>query len=747
MKILLASLLVGTATVAVAEPIVVRSGDHEGFTRLVMQLPQSVDWQLEGAAGQQSILFSGHSDGFDTSQAFDVISRDFLTEIRTSPSRLDLELSCLCELNTFIDQGDFLVIDILDGPALPEELPSATARRVQAVPRTAFNFGDLLWSAPESSLETQNSSEIDTTAPQLSSSPSTNDENKRQQALIEETRSQLLAGVSNAASRGILQPATPNLGDLVKNSDEQEVIFDSSEQITEAAKPTPGNMRVTNSRDVPESDSDIDLMTSGATCGDPKKLAISDWGNDEAFYLQIAAQRTALYNELDKLNTDQALQLARLYLYFGFGVEAKQVLRLAEDLEANYPELLDLADIMEFGHARNPRFAHRYLDCDSDLALWALMAAKDVPVDQILNEKAALRALSKLPFHLRAFLAPIVSKRLTRYGDLEAASIALRSVQLGSATPTKQSELAKAKIETELGNNATANELLEGVIRSNTQETPEALIELVNSSVEEDSPISADVALLIESFNFELRDSDIGAELLRAHTIASAKSGQFEKAFLAMQSPEIVADKQLIAELQSHVFHELARSSDDIIFLENLFSRFPPQPQELDPKTIVATASRLHDLGFFREAERVLANGISDNHNPETSLLLAQIQLALGHPNDALVSLGDITGQDANRIRAEAYLSLGDGRTAATLFLSANDLESTSRSTWLSDDWVDLAPTHAPELSEVGALTSETVAEIPSDNRMLAVTGTALKQSALARGTLANLLNEFSVTN
>lgn len=743
-----ASLLLAIfATVASANPIIVRSGDHNGFTRLVMRLPEGVQWQVAETRGLKTITVTGHQAGFDTSRVFDVIPRNLLTGVRDYPSRLELELSCDCELDTFVEQNEFLVLDILDGPALPPLEVRQTPRFVATQPASRFNFGDLLWSeyAPDERGQPRKGNKVE----EDSDANETSDVNlAAQTALIEETRQQLLRGIGDAASRGILEPSTPDMQAFEQQSQvsQDREIFDSSEQEVVATIPGTGNIRITNARDVPATDELNNLMLSGEVCPDPDGVAVSSWGNDTPFGSQISDLRNTLYSEVDRLDTATVLNLARSYLYFGFGAEAKQLLRLSDDVVAENPELMDLADIIEYGFARNPRFVHRFADCDSDLALWGTLAAKKIPEDKVINENAALRALAKLPEHLKRFLAPALSSRFSDRGDLESASIALRNVELGSDAVQADAGIAKAKIAKNSGDTEVAQNLLEEVIEDNAAETPEALIAFIDNGLAEEKKVPADIALLIETYAFERRNDPIAKEVMRAHVIASLYSDQFSKAFEAMENLTIAADEDLTAELLSHAFTSLSKNADDITFLEKFYAEFPSSPEQMMPKSVFTTAERLLKLGFAIEAEKLLSTINGNGRTKEVNLLHAEALLLLKTPELAMSLLENIDGERVDHLRARVLMEMGQIQSAFELFQAANIPDEVIRSAWLANNWSDLMPSDAPVLSEVSSLAKQPISDIEAEDGMLATSSSALEQSAMARETLEAMLERFAVS-
>lgn len=740
--------LVLMVTSADANPIIVRSGDHDGFTRLVMRLPDNVQWQVTETRGLKTITLSDYDAGFDTSRVFDVIPQDRLTGVRAYPARIELELTCDCKLNTFVERNGFLVVDILDGPALPPLEAQQAPKFVSAQPVSRFDFGDLLWS-DFSSLEYNTDRDlVEESEIKSELSEGKNPSNNVQQNLIDQTRERLIFDIGNATSRGILELSDPDV-QTFKTEDESSTrqdVFDSSDEEVRIILPNSRNIRITNSRDIPPDRIENDLMLSGATCAASDAVNISEWGTDRSFGGQVAQLRDLLYSELDHLDTTIAKELAQLYLYFGFGAEAKQVLRMSDDLVVSNPVLMDIADIMDYGFARNPRFVHYFSDCDSDLALWSLLAAKKPQPHQVINTSAALRGLAKLPDHLKLFLAAAVSDRLSERGNSEAASIALRNAELNDVPDRADIELAQAKIETMQGNLELAEGILVDIFDRHSSETPEALLRYVDSRLAERKRIPADIALLVETYAFQMRSSPIAKELARAHVIASSYSGQFSKALEEMERKIITSDPELEAELISHTFMAMAKFADDISFLEAFYSKFPNSSKDLMPQSVVETAHRLLSIGFPADAEEITSSVLEENMNEEIKVIRANSLLNVGENEAVIDSLGGIESDIANYFRAEALLRLGQNRSAFESFLIANLPEEAARSAWLADEWETILPLETPILGEVRSIAEQPVAEVEKVDGMLTIANSTLQQVTVARETLERLIPQFIVS-
>jgi len=117
------------ALTATAATIAVRSGEHDDFTRLVLELPGAMGWALDGAGESLTLRLDQPGHDFDLSTVFDRIPRDRLAGVQQiAPSRLVLALACPCSTQAFLFRDRFLVIDLKDTD-LPGTAPTRPVSR------------------------------------------------------------------------------------------------------------------------------------------------------------------------------------------------------------------------------------------------------------------------------------------------------------------------------------------------------------------------------------------------------------------------------------------------------------------------------------------------------------------------------------------------------------------------------------------------------------------------------------------
>ncbi|MEM1074341.1 MAG: hypothetical protein AAF665_10265 [Pseudomonadota bacterium] len=659
-------------------------------------------------------------------------------------STLELQLNCDCPIEAFQELNDFLVLDIRDALSLPEAARSAVSA---PLPTSEFAYGDLLWrrqsrdSGEDALSDNTNDSTVSSQAGQQASNTA---------EIVDETRENLLRSFANAASKGLVDAELPE--SQIKPIEEptqqnDEPIFDSSKDQAPAPVEPSEHVRVTSSKDVPADDPVENISMTGAACADPARVALQDWGSDADFAQQIAPARLSAFDEADNQNSTAVLKLIRLYLHFGFGAEANQLLAMKPELQQKYPELTDLADILEYGSARSRLVLNRFSDCASDLALWGILASDPFPTDGAGDRQAALLALEKLPDHIKVFLAQDLGNRFIDMGDYDAASTALRIYDRINTKSGEPPRIATVAILEDKGEIDGASAALAEIITSGTAETPEAIIQKIDRHVRESTPVPADLALLAETYATELRDTEVGEEMYRAFVLATAKSGQFERAFELLSDATLRQPPEKVADLANIVIAELAIRSQDGAFLNAYFTKVPAFEPKLNSETHLQLAKRLWDLDFPDEARRMTAKLPTSLRTESATLARARLLLHDGAYPNALAVLRDFDSQNAEHLRAQAYESLGNTIEARSAYARADKKDLAERTAWLSNDWIDLSLSPSPGFGPAIALTNAPVTQIEPDDEMIQNARALIDEISTARQSVRSMLQAFPVAD
>ncbi|WP_216859433.1 hypothetical protein [Sulfitobacter aestuariivivens] len=665
MRYLVVFLLLGVVAMPVsATPTVIRSGEHEGYSRLVAALPDGVEWSVRQVGREVVLRYDRFDAGFETERVFRRIPRTRISTVTSDTNSLTLVLNCDCRVSAFTEKGAFVVIDVASPDVtLPTPLIAVEAAPVETASRAPDPNPDFVRFAAPALVPGRMS--LNLTRQPLSSV---------EKRVLSDVQTHLAEEFGAASSRGVLTARI--MPDRVEGAPDQ--VQQKPDGLTqEIFTPEPpimsplSNLRISSSRDIAPlvTQGERPVSADGVLCPRPGTFDVAAWGDNRPFSSQLAAARHGLFTELDRLNSDVALGLVKRYLYFGFGAEAAQVLRLSDTLLELHNHLLGLAGLYDDRINAAASQLASYVSCDTDVALWAILSLPDGASPLLPATDAALRSLNSLPGHLRSVLAPKLSQKLQDLGASDAAIAALRSLERLPQELPPAAEIAQAESAILTGNAPAGVAILEDVVAENSLESPEALVALVDARLKADQPIDHDVAGLVAAYAKELRNTPQGAELRRAHVIALLKSGQFDQAFDA--SSKLGGDDatQASSALRRTMLQELTDRASDIDFLHHAFSQKMEDIDQLDHETKVSMADRFLALGFPLRAENVLAHLQPEDTNDRAQVLAARAALALNKPSKASADLLGVENDEADRLRVRAQ-QLADARDTALQPLS-----------------------------------------------------------------------------
>ena len=281
---------------------------------------------------------------------------------------------------------------------------------------------------------------------------------------------------------------------------------------------------------------------------------------------------------------------------------------------------------------------------------------------------------------------------------------------------------------------------MEDVIDDNSAQSPRALIALVNAQLRDNQPISHDTAGLIEAYAQELRETDLGPELQRAHVLALAKSGQFDRAFAATRALGGDQEDTASGSLRALLLKETAETADDLVFLDHMFRQTEEHIAMVPLTTKLKIAERYLALGFGHAAQSVVEMIPEDPRNRTRQILAARISLSLERPAMARAALLGIKGAQEDLLRAQAQRMSGALEEAHRLFMLAERPQEAVKTAWLANDWQSLTPEETPIFGPVAMVAAEPAEPDPEYEGMLARSSDALQESVNARRVLSEML-------
>ncbi|WP_306153131.1 hypothetical protein [Roseovarius sp. MMSF_3281] len=700
-----------------AQSVPIRSGEHDSFTRLVLTVPPRADWTMSNDSKSPVLSFQ-RPFRFDVAEVFDRIPRDRLTGLRElSPGRLQLDLACACDVTMFWHAETMLVIDIADPPARRDLVtprlrpPRDTMRQKrQAVPDTRRMIARNQWprTRPSAALLQR---QLTPPAESVRPKPPRLHPPMRQAEALSRKRQQIMEQLGRAASQGLLSPKAGLSGKAGAGAQAKPKSPAPGGGSAPQANDGPpagkhnllDNIRAQSSIDrdfLRHTDTMTGITSDGRACLPEAVVRVSDWGNDAPFGAQIGPLNARLFGEFDKPDEETALRLARLYVYFGFGAEARRTLRLVATPSQGRAMTMAMADILQHGKAPDASLFAGQLDCTSSVALWAALAHADLPANTPVDTDAILRGFSALPRHLRRYVGPWLSDRFLKANRPDVANRILRILERGPGPDTPEIGLAKAEAELAEGALEEAADTLDGVVEHGAEPSARALVRRIETLWREDKEISFDMAQLAGAYARETRGTDLHADLTWAQVVALAASGAFHQAF---DEIDRIKEKGSMTHdaLVDDVMGRLAARAEDFDFLQYAL---PPEDRpmtRLSPAVANATAARLLDLGFAQAAGLYLEGGVKAPNHRQRQILRARKALQTDRPRQAEAELLGLDGRDVNRLRAEARSRLGQHRAASELFASVGEDEAAELQAWLAEDWKRLAANPETDLAQV----------------------------------------------
>lgn len=698
---------------SLAQTVLVRSGEHEGFTRLVLDFPERVAWQTTPRADGIALRFPSRRPVFDLSQAFDRLTQGRLAGVDASddPGQLNLKFGCACTTRAFWHGRSMLVIDIL-ADAQATEPPEPQAGH-PAYPAQFDGARSSLPVPPESVaarlVTSALAEEVEIATPAPSVSP------PMQEETLSAMRSLLLEQIAQSANQAVLQPVRPR--EIARGTAPPDVPLAPSGKSTPANKTSPalapprvravaqlpsGNLRVQDNRDLGRG-AGLPMARPAlvlTSCLPDMALDVATWGRQASLPEQLGVLYPGLVGEFDTINADVVRELAQLYIYFGFGLEARQVLNLAPTKDQDI--LLEMAWLVDDpdNAPTAPRLSE-LLECSGRSAFWAALAHEVIPEDRLLDHQAILQTFTELPNHLRQHLGPALARKLLVAKHRETSDMILRQLAPADQTATAGETMARAELALAQGDIDTADLKLGQSMARNELHSAEALVKLIDTRLSRNKPITYDTAQLAGAIFQENRGTHLGQRLGRVYLLALAASQSYREAFTEFD--RIVSDlpPETITDTRAGMLRLLLLQADDAEFLRQVFNEQKPSFASISADLGEQIAGRVFTLGFADLAAEILGAAKVTEPGPSRRHLKAEILLSQGRPRLAEAELLGLTTPESQALRARSRTALGDHLGAMRHLESLGDVAALHQAAWFAQDWTRLLASSDPSTQKL----------------------------------------------
>ena len=626
---------------AAAGPVAVTSGEHPGFTRLVLKFGSPVLWQVGRALDGYTLRVQNQRPTYNMAKAFDLIGKSRLAALSADPTTGDLHLgiACTCYAMPFELRPGTVVVDLYDGAPpkgssfeQPIDSPVAVVeapfeiKLTPALPTydwTKVALGPVAAEAPlNPALATTANDGL------LAADPS-----------LEPLRLSLIEEMSRGASQGIVDMAKPKKMPRTAATPGPSVQIHLGE--------TPGLViRQKGSARLP-------LTAQGAACLSDDQLDLPAWGASRPISDQIGPERQGLTGEFDRPDPDAVTRAIRFQLFLGFGAEATSLARSFPGNLADTPIWQSMAHILDGEPDPTPAFLGME-ECGGTAALWATLANPNARPTEQTGKSAVLRSFSALPPHLRKLLGPRLVDRFLAANDISVATALRDAVLRAPGDPGPGIVLMLAAMDRALGKPGRSEAKLEPLASASGPAAADALVDLVEQRAALGQSIGYDQVQTLEGLLKEREGSAAAPRYRHALLLAHAASGDFDTAFAEIpQAPDATATLWQVLALAG---------PDSALLAHATLAATDPLPAEAKGAASLI-ADRMLGLGLADQAARWL---LLDDTAPD--LLKARTLLAQGQPEAALSILQTDQSSPALSVKADALQAMGDQKAAADLY-------------------------------------------------------------------------------
>lgn len=707
---------------AVAQPVRVSTGEHDGFTRLVLDYGTPVDWQVGRTLDGYELRLANARPSYDLTEVYDPIGRRRLASVWVDPDggALRIGIGCACHAQPFEFRPGIVVIDLKDGPppsgstfevALNGEAMPGLSPRPPRRPRAR----PARFEGPPPA--TQIPARYDWTALVLDpgSAPSAAPVLPAADPALQPLREVLLQQLSRGVAQGVVEMARPTSpgpaepGQTAPEAGGLQVRLDQQ----------PG-LRFGASDGLPKG-----LTAQGSNCVADDLLDLGSWGDDRSVAEQMAKAAAGLIGEFDTPDPVAEQRAVRFLLFLGFGAEARQVLTQMSGGQTDAPVLTSLAHLLDGTADPTPAFGGMAA-CGTAAALWAVLGDPSLERGSAFDRAAVLRSFSALPTHLRRWLGLRLTDRLLALGDPGAAQTVRDAILRAPGEAGPAVAVMEARLDLAAGDPAAAEARLEPLIADPGPATADALVAQVDTHLARRAALDPGVITALEGLLHERADSTDAARFTLALTRARALSGDFEGAF---------ADLERTPEAAQDIWALLAETGPDSSLLSHAI-----RPEGMTPTVSMpvatALARRLSDLGFAEQAQGWLRQVPSAE-----ATLSARIALQTGDARTALRLVAGSADPALVSLRQEALRQLQAEAELAESLAVAGEEKARWQAIGRARDWSQLAAS-GPALWKTLAAAAVGTEALDPGTGPLARGQILIDSSARTRAAVAGLLAE-----
>lgn len=692
--------------------VMVRSGEHANFSRLVFELGQHLDWEVTKDEAGYQIQFQSPLILFDLSQVFSRLSRtrisDLTAETIEDATRVRLDTPCQCHIEIFEISPGRLVVDIKDG----ETDESALLVRDATISDPAVDVEKTV--EPEQPQTTvlqppdHRAERLTKIAPEHRSE--TADEYSQNHKVpfglvlpdprVVEAQERLVAQLGRAMTQGVVEPT--GLG-LVARTDPSATNPDhvpdkttpsqhgSADPIEPLSKTALDhiNLNVQNvlDRDRAQSSTESEPEGLSKACSEFADFDIQSWSPDNDFNDAAAALRLSLVGELDRVDRDALESLVKLYIFHGFGSEARALMTAFKGELTQASMLADLSELLETGAVLDSSALRSLAFCTGPIAFWVMAVIGPGLMPEPGSLSRMIDTFDSLPKPLRERIGPALGTKFLDAGIVAEATKIANLIARAPGDHGYDFALFDARLDLVREQTNEARKTLWALINSNQPNAPDATVLLITDYLASGEPVPEQLVIEAASRALEMRFSETGKALRRLEIRALAQAQQQAIAF------DILVHEAAIGifspDEQNEIFGDIFQTFDASRqaperLLETYFqySNLLTVQPSMDPARR-QLADAFLKIGLPETAVDIMKE-IQDRWTDRDRLLLGQAWLSMAAPTATLEVLQDVKTSEASDLRAKALLMQGSLDPAFQSLSDTSDHDLSERIIWQS---------------------------------------------------------------
>jgi len=521
-----------------ADAVVVRTGDHETFTRVVVPVPAGGSWQLQREGNIISVQLTELRSDLDISTVFDRIGQDRISAVTVTGATLQIDLNCRCVVESFVTAPRLLVIDVLDENEGGTTEPPFDESFVTILPPDPVV--DVLDTADQDGTVSAD----DRRRARLPETPEAveqgNTGNVPDRPAVFSGRSFLeefgrATNQEDATAAALAEGLGAALGQALTQARDDGVLSANSDVPVEAEPTTAWQIRP-----VFEGASDPSRVVApqgsapSFACIPDDTVDVTNWTTSDDFLTELSTAQVAVFDVNGRADPEAAASLAKVYLRFGMPSEARDVLRWADTDDEETWLVHAMAELMSDQRGDASNRLQRFVTCPSDVAFWAFLAASPDTDLSGMDHQAVLRGFYRLPVEVRAILADQFQSKL-RMADL--SDLAEEARLSGITNPDRVVLPDPDGVADLLEDNPPE---IEGEMSQSPDESIPLfdVITEVSTAWEGGSALRPESVELVASYGTEHRGTDFAPVLNLTTLRAYLLSGRFDDAFSTLISSD-----------------------------------------------------------------------------------------------------------------------------------------------------------------------------------------------------------------